>query len=568
MSAAAGLAGVAGICAVLAAWEAIAAAEQQRLAGWAARWLAPALDALRSCREPTSPERRRLVLVAALSLVGGGCLLAGPLAGLALGAAAPSLARVVLRARRARRRAAIAAQAPAIARALADALAGGHSVRGALGAAAHGSGVRGPAGDELRVVAGALELGERTEDVLREFARRAGPGPCDTLAAAILLQRDAGGDLAGLLRSLAVALEVRGRVVAEARSATAQARFTALLVIGLPFAGLALGELVQPGYLVTLAASPLRARADLRGDRPADRGVRLRAADRARGGAGVTALLAALGGICAAAAIVELAASGSARPPRRRGPARAARLGAVTVLLARAARRRRGARRRLPTCARAARGRRRAAGADRPPTSWRSRPPAPSAARCSRVAADRRAAGPPRARGAAVRARRRLPGARPRAREAHAGARGAHEPRARRRARPAARGDRRPACRSGRALAEVGRRCSGPLANELRATAARVELGAARERALAQLVERCPLEGVAALAAAIARADRHGAPLAPALEAIVADARAEQARRLRDDAARAAPKIQLVVALVLVPAVMLLVAAVLVQALA
>ncbi|MEA2181697.1 MAG: hypothetical protein QOF69_882, partial [Solirubrobacteraceae bacterium] len=45
-------------------------------------------------------------------------------------------------------------------------------------------------------------------------------------------------------------------------------------------------------------------------------------------------------------------------------------------------------------------------------------------------------------------------------------------------------------------------------------------------------------------------------------------ARADQARRLRDDAARAAPKIQLVVALVLVPAVMLLLAAVLVHTLA
>ena len=259
MSAAALLAGVAGICAVLAAWELLAAAEQERLVASAVRWLAPALDALRSGREPTSPERRRLVFVAALSLVAAGWLLAGPLAGLALGAAAPGLARIVLRARRARNRAAIAAQAPAIARSLADALAGGHSVRGALSAAARGSGVRGPAADELRAVAAALELGERTDDVLRAFARRAGPGPCDTLAAAVLLQRDAGGDLAGLLRSLAAALEARGRVVAEARSATAQARFTALLVIGLPFAGLALGELAQPGSLVALAASPLQA---------------------------------------------------------------------------------------------------------------------------------------------------------------------------------------------------------------------------------------------------------------------------------------------------------------------
>jgi tight adherence protein B len=251
------LGGLAGVCAVLAAWEAIAAAEQERLVRAAARWLAPALDVVRSGREPTSPERRRLVLVAALSLVAAGWLVAGPLAAAALGMSAPWLARAVLRARGSRRRDAIAAQAPVIARALADALGGGHSVRGALAAAARGGGIPGPAGEELRVADAALELGERTDDVLREFARRAGPGPCDTLVAAVLLQRDAGGDLAGLLRSLATALENRARVVGEARSATAQARFTAWLVTGLPIAGLALGELAQPGFVLGLLGEPL-----------------------------------------------------------------------------------------------------------------------------------------------------------------------------------------------------------------------------------------------------------------------------------------------------------------------
>ncbi|MEA2217952.1 MAG: tight adherence protein [Solirubrobacteraceae bacterium] len=119
----------------------------------------------------------------------------------------------------------------------------------------------------------------------------------------------------------------------------------------------------------------------------------------------------------------------------------------------------------------------------------------------------------------------------------------------------------------GRALGEVGRRCGGPLAGELSAAATRLRLGATRDEALGELVARCPLDGIATFAAAVARSERHGAPLAPALEALAIEARAEQARRLRDDAARAAPKIQLVVALVLVPAVMLLVAAVLVQAL-
>ena len=119
----------------------------------------------------------------------------------------------------------------------------------------------------------------------------------------------------------------------------------------------------------------------------------------------------------------------------------------------------------------------------------------------------------------------------------------------------------------GRAIGEVGRRMRGVLAGELAAAAVRLQLGARRSEVFAELVVRCPGAGVATLSAAIARSDRHGAPLAPALTALAAEARAEASRRLRDDAARAAPKIQLVVALVLVPAVMLLVGAVLAQGL-
>jgi tight adherence protein B len=261
MSLAALLAGLAGACAVLAAWEAIAAADEERVAQSVRRWLAPALDAVRRGREPTSPERRRLAALAVLSLLGGGWLLAGPWGGLLLGAAAPWAGRCVLGARLRRRAAALAAGAPSIARAVADALAGGHSVRGALTVAARDGGVTGPAGEELRIAAAALDLGERTDDVLRALARRgSGPThPLATLVAAILLQRDAGGDLAALLRGLASALEERGRVVADARSATEQARFTALLVTGLPAAGLALGELTRPGFVIGLAASPVTA---------------------------------------------------------------------------------------------------------------------------------------------------------------------------------------------------------------------------------------------------------------------------------------------------------------------
>ena len=118
-----------------------------------------------------------------------------------------------------------------------------------------------------------------------------------------------------------------------------------------------------------------------------------------------------------------------------------------------------------------------------------------------------------------------------------------------------------------RALAEVGRRRHGPLAAELKAAAARIALGVPRSEALDTLARRSPAEGVEPLVAALQRAERHGAPLGPALAALAADARARRAQALRERAAKAAPKIQLVVALLLVPAVMLLLGAALGDAL-
>ncbi|MFN8205497.1 MAG: type II secretion system F family protein [Solirubrobacteraceae bacterium] len=118
----------------------------------------------------------------------------------------------------------------------------------------------------------------------------------------------------------------------------------------------------------------------------------------------------------------------------------------------------------------------------------------------------------------------------------------------------------------GRALGEVGARHKGVLAAELRAAAATIRLGTPREEALERLTAGAPLPAVIALVAAIGRSERHGAPLAPALSALAADARAEQGRALAEHAAKAAPKIQLVVALLLVPAVMLLVGAAVLRA--
>ncbi len=256
MSPASALAGAAGALGVLAVWDLIAAVETAGLARGAARALSPLRRAGQG-RAPTAPERRRLAALAACSALGAGWILSGPLLGLALAAGGPWAILALLRARRRRWREAVRRGAPLAARAIADALAGGHSLRGSIAAAAADGGVPGPAGSELAVAARELALGAPTEEALERLRARAGGGPWDPLVAAMLLQRQAGGDLAGLLRGTAAALEEADRLERDARAATAQARFTGLLVSILPLGAAALAELARPGYLGSLLRSPL-----------------------------------------------------------------------------------------------------------------------------------------------------------------------------------------------------------------------------------------------------------------------------------------------------------------------
>jgi tight adherence protein C len=117
------------------------------------------------------------------------------------------------------------------------------------------------------------------------------------------------------------------------------------------------------------------------------------------------------------------------------------------------------------------------------------------------------------------------------------------------------------------ALKAVGERAEGPLAAEWRAVAGEVALGVPLRHALAGMATRLPQPEIRAFVGALDRAARHGAPLSETLAGQAGAARFALARRIREDAARAGPKIQLVVALLLVPSVLLLVAAALASAL-
>jgi tight adherence protein B len=250
------LAALAAASAVFGAWDLLTIIEAGGPVRAVTRVLTPLRLAGRAGRVPTAPERRRLAILGAGSMLAAGWLLAGPFAGLALAVAAPASLGPLLATRRRRWRRALAAAVPQVARAMADALAGGRSIRSAVSDLGRPGAVAGAAGPELRAAAHRLALGARTDDVLSSLRDRARDPSWDTLVAAILLQREAGGDLATLLRTVADSTENARRVEADARSLMSQARASARLVAGLPCVSLLLVELIAPGSLSSIAADP------------------------------------------------------------------------------------------------------------------------------------------------------------------------------------------------------------------------------------------------------------------------------------------------------------------------
>ena len=235
---------------------ALAVRELSLTAPAAGRWIRGALEPLaRAGREgelPTELERRRLAALGTAAIFAAALLVLGPGPAPFLAAAGPAAATWAVARRRASYRRAVERGLAGVATAVADALAAGRSPRAAL-AAAPGS-LDGPAARELDRVRAALALGAPMREALEALRRRVDSPRVDSFASALLSQRLAGGDLAVLLRRFAAAARDRDRSEADARSATAQARFTGMLVAAMPVGAALLAELLAPGFLAGLIA--------------------------------------------------------------------------------------------------------------------------------------------------------------------------------------------------------------------------------------------------------------------------------------------------------------------------
>lgn len=201
------------------------------------------------------PRVRRLRVTAAAAGAVGGAIVFGVRGSLLCAIAAGWLAPRVAELRRERYGRRLDEGCPAAAFALADAVAGGASMRASVAIAARR--VRGPIAAELSRTAWELEMGAATEAALERLRTRFVSRAVTLIVAAMQVQRRSGGNLPRVLRDVGTALEQERRVLEEARAATAQARFTAVVVIALPACGIALGALASPGLVGRMTASPL-----------------------------------------------------------------------------------------------------------------------------------------------------------------------------------------------------------------------------------------------------------------------------------------------------------------------
>lgn len=252
MTAAVLVGAAAGGLAALAVREALLASPAA--AGWLRLALEPLRRAGREGYAPSTIERRRLTVLGTGAAIAAGWFLGGTTPALLLAVAGPAAVGWTSGARRRRYRQAVERSLPEMATAIADSLSAGRSLRASLTASV--ASLDGPPANELARLAGEFELGSPTATALERWRERMRSERVDAFTAALLSQRLAGGDLASLLRRFAAGAAERQRVAEDARSATAQARFTGLLVVAMPTGGALFAELLQPGFIGKLLASP------------------------------------------------------------------------------------------------------------------------------------------------------------------------------------------------------------------------------------------------------------------------------------------------------------------------
>jgi tight adherence protein B len=184
-----------------------------------------------------------------------GIVTVGPLVGLLLALLAPFIGKLVLGFLAGKRRATFDSQLGDTLQLLSGGLRAGHSILRAIDAAASES--QKPTSEEMRRVITETSLGRDLLAALNDTADRMKNEDFVWISQAIQINREVGGNLADVLDQVNETIRERAEIKGHIKALAAEGKFSAYILIAMPFGIVAMLLAVSPNYMNSMFTHPL-----------------------------------------------------------------------------------------------------------------------------------------------------------------------------------------------------------------------------------------------------------------------------------------------------------------------
>ena len=184
-----------------------------------------------------------------------GVVTVGPLLGILLALLAPFVGKLVLGFLAGKRRATFDSQLGDTLQLLSGGLRAGHSILRAVDAAATES--QRPTSEEMRRVITETSLGRDLLAALNDTAERMKNEDFVWISQAIQINREVGGNLADVLDQVNETIRERSEIKGHIKALAAEGKFSAYILIAMPFGIVAMLLSVSPNYMNSMFTHPL-----------------------------------------------------------------------------------------------------------------------------------------------------------------------------------------------------------------------------------------------------------------------------------------------------------------------
>jgi tight adherence protein B len=184
-----------------------------------------------------------------------GVVTVGPLVGLLLAVLAPFVGKLVLGFRAGKRRTTFDSQLGDTLQLLSGGLRAGHSILRAIDAAGNES--QKPTSEEMRRVITETSLGRDLLAALNDTAIRMKNEDFVWVSQAIQINREVGGNLADVLDQVNETIRERSEIKGHIKALAAEGKFSAYILIAMPFGIVAMLLSVSPNYMNSMFTHPI-----------------------------------------------------------------------------------------------------------------------------------------------------------------------------------------------------------------------------------------------------------------------------------------------------------------------